>query len=78
MTSYLLVTLLVLAVVVRPSTYIINRMFFTQGFTENDCMSWSPFGASIPVLKFSDCLSNRIFGGMASITKDITSLSEIQ
>ena len=73
MTSYLLLVFLALATIVQPSTYIINQMFFTDVFTENDCLSWAPFGASIPILKFSDCSSHRIFGGRAEITKDTTS-----
>jgi hypothetical protein len=68
MWQYLLVGWLTLAVVVSPSTYIISQMFFTEGFTDNDCNAWGPFGATIPILKFSNCSSHRIFGGKISFS----------
>lgn len=59
----LIAILLALAVVVRPSTYILSQLYFTEGFTDNDCNQWAPFGPSVPLLKFSNCSSHRIFGG---------------
>lgn len=54
-----------LCLIVSAAAYtkILSQEFFTQGFSDNDFNLWNPFGTGLPLMKFSNCSGNRVFGG---------------